>query len=43
MPLYLQEFCLNCGALRTVGLGMLGTLQQDTAVGSGQTQMVGTG
>jgi len=43
MPLQLQELRLNCGGLLTVGLGMLGTLQQNTTVGTRQTQMVGTG
>jgi len=43
MPLQLQEFCLNCGGLLTVILGMLGTLQQNAAVGSRQIQMVGIG
>jgi len=37
MPLQFQEFSLNCGGLLTVGLGMLDTLQQNTAVGSRQT------
>jgi len=41
MPLQLQEFCLNCGGLLTVGLGMLGNLQQKSVVGSRQTRMVG--